>query len=552
MNSRWFTSLFWLALAGRLASGQTLLFIDDQEILYRSGTIKKVHPLAKFKGNPVLTPDNPDRPWEKSIQWVSVYREPATGKMQMWYQAYSGKGAEDKRFKSVVAYAESDDGLTWVKPNLNLFSYKTRGFDVAETNIVLIGAANGYGDRYCNSVVVNPQETDPAKKYKMAFYDWGGGDGADGVPGLCAAFSPDGIHWTRQGGVLQATTFGAKTIQPPFEDENPYFHLINPDGKQWRQWRYPNSLSDAVDALWDERIGKYVIYGKMWISGPDGGLNWKHGMGRSESADFLHWSRAQLVSCVGENDPANLEYHTSPVFVRHGLYLSLNQLYARENGTIDNELIFSRDGLRWDRAFARQILIPRGGKKAFDAGFLLTNNTPIEMGDEIWFYYGGNRGLVRFPNPDEKDMPKRTTEFASGVGLARMKIDRFAGIAPDPRASLGNRNPSDPNRKLEPPANTIGQITCKLRDLSGVQSISLNADASGGSVRLEILNEDGYRLHGYTREEALPITIDSIAGEARWKEKRLADLPPGRYMLRIHLQKAEVFAITLNRLPVGR
>ena len=44
-------------------------------------------------------------------------------------------------------------------------------------------------------------------------------------------------------------TFGAKTIQPPFEDESVYFHLKNPDGREWRQWRYPSTLSAAVDAL---------------------------------------------------------------------------------------------------------------------------------------------------------------------------------------------------------------------------------------------------------------------------------------------------------------
>ncbi len=543
MNAR---ALILIAFLARMASAETLLLVDDHEVLYRSGTKQVVHPLEKFNGNPVITPDNPERPWEKSIQWVSVYRDARTGKMQLWYQAYSGKGAEDKRFKSVVAYAESDDGIIWVKPKLTLFPYQTRGFDVKETNIVLIGADHGYGDRYANSVVVNSDERDPAKKYKMAFYDWNGGEGADGVPGICAAFSPDGIHWTRQGGVLMGTSFGAKTMQPPFEDESVYFHLKNPDGREWRQWRYPASLSDAMDVLWDARLQRYVIYGKMWIGGPDGGINWKHGMGRSESADFIHWSKPQLLTYPDETDPWNLEFHTSPVFIHEGVYFSINQLFTRENGTIDNELMFSRDGLRWDRRFARQPMLVRGGKKFFDASFLLTNGNPIEIGDEIWFYYGGNRGIVRFPNPDEKDMPKRATEFASGIGLAKIKRDRFVGIAPDPRAALRNWNPKDPKKKPEPPVNTIGQITLKPRELTSVKTITLNADASRGTVRLEVLNDDGYRLRGFTKDDAVPMTADHLAHEAHWKNKQLSDLPPGRYMLRVHLDKAELFALTLK------
>jgi len=543
MNHKVFTLIGLLAATAR---AETLLFVDDHEVLYRSGTKKLIHALEKFKGNPVITPDNPERPWEKTLGWVSVYRDPRTGKMQMWYQAYSGKGAEDKRFKCVVAYAESEDGITWVKPKLNLFPYETRGFNVKETNIVLIGAPNGYGDRYANSVVVNPEETDPSKKYKMAYYDWNGGNGAAGVAGLCVAFSPDGIHWTKQGdGVLMSTGFGAKALPPPFEDESVYFHLKNPDGREWRQWRYPLSLSDAVDVLWDARLKRYVIYGKMWISGPDGGLGWKHGMGRSESADFLHWSKPQLLAYPNESDPWNLEFHTSPVFIHEGVYFSLNQLYTRENSTIDIELMTSRDGLRWDRTFARQIVLVRGGKKFFDAAFLVTNGNPIMMGDEIWFYYGGNRGIVRFPNPDEKDMPKRAAEYASGIGLAKIKRDRFVGIAPDPRAALRNWNPNDPKRKPEPPVNTIGQITLKPRDLTGVKTITFNADASKGEVRLEVLNEDGYRVRGFSKDDAVPLQGDSLRHPVAWKDRDLSKLPPGRYILRLHLKNAEVFAMYL-------
>ncbi|MBL9094227.1 MAG: hypothetical protein JNL96_23610 [Planctomycetaceae bacterium] len=528
------------------ARGETLLFVDDHEVLYRSGTRQVVHPLKKYAQNPVVTPDNPERPWEKSIQWVSVYRDPQSGKLQMWYQAWSGKGAEDKRFKSVVAYAESTDGLNWTKPDLTLFPYRTRGYDVAKSNIVLVGHADGYGDRYSNSVVVRPDEPDPAKRYKLAYYDWDGKPGEAGVAGLCVAFSPDGVQWTKQGdGVIQPTGFGAKTMPPPFADESRYFHLKNPDGREWRQWRYTETLSDAVDALWDARLGRYVIYGKMWVQGPDGGLAWKHGMGRTESADFLHWSKPQLLLTTGEDDPPNLEFHTSPVFLHEGVYFSLNQLFTRENGTIDNELITSRDGLKWDRRFARQTILPRGGKKAFDASFVLTNGNLIEMGDEFWFYYGGNRGLVRFPNPDEPDMSPRATQFGSGVGLATVKRDRFVGIVPDPKASLRNWNPNDPNRKPEPKANKIGQVTLRPRDLSNVKRITINADAARGSLRLEVLDEDGYRVRGFTKDDFRPLTADALAHEAAWQEKSLADLPAGRYHLRAHLDGAELFALTL-------
>lgn len=51
------------------------------------------------------------------------------------------------------------------------------------------------------------------------------------------------------------------------------------------------TMSDAADVIFDPRRERFVIYGKMWIGGPDGGLGWKHGMGRCESQDFLNWSK---------------------------------------------------------------------------------------------------------------------------------------------------------------------------------------------------------------------------------------------------------------------
>ncbi len=74
----------------------------------------------------------------------------------------------------------------------------SRSTSEKETNIVLIGAKDAYGDRYCNSVVVDPRDPDPAKRYKMAYYDWS--SAGEGGSGTHVAFSPDGIRWTKHAG----------------------------------------------------------------------------------------------------------------------------------------------------------------------------------------------------------------------------------------------------------------------------------------------------------------------------------------------------------------
>ncbi len=522
---------------------RTLLFVDDHDVLYRSGTKKEVVPLRKFEGNPVLAPDYP---WEAMIGWASTWRDSKTGKYQMWYQAYQEKRVEDKRLKCVVAYAESDDGKKWVKPKLGLFPF----YETKETNIVLIGGPNGYGDRYCNSVLVDTRDPDPARRYKMMYYDWEPDDERHLGAGTHVAFSPDGIHWTKHQGMVQKTSYGAKGKQMPFEGES--IHLVGPvkNGRPSQSWLVPLSMSDAQDVFYDDLKGCYVGYGKMWMQGPDGGSHWKHGMGRSESQDFIHWSKPQFLLGVGDNDPPQLEFHTSPVFPYNGQYFSLNQILNRTAGVMDIELMSSRDGFKWDRPYAGIHFLERGTGAVFDAATMLTNGTPLLIGDEMWFYYGGYRGTAIGAVGLDRQVIGSKDVF-SGIGLAMMKKDRFVAVVPEPEIGLRNslKMTRDTVGKAAPTLakpNTIGQVTLRPIDLSKVKELSINADASKGKLWVEILNEDGYRVRGFSKDDAAPLTADALEQKVTWKEKDLSQLKPGTYMLRIHLDNAKFFACMLR------
>jgi hypothetical protein len=518
-------------------NSKTILFVDDEDILYRPGTMKRVVEFKKSSLDPVIVPD---KPWEGMIGWTSCYRDPQSGKYQLWYQAYQPRRVEDKSLRCVVCYAESHNGLNWTKPELDLVSY----FDHRNTNIVLVGAGGkqgGYGDRYCNSVVVDDLDSDAARRYKMLYYDWHTGADADKGAGTHVAFSPDGIHWTKHSeGSVSKTSYGGKGVQPPFADQEILVEEPQKNGTLKKSWQIPMSMSDAMDVFFDPKRRMFVSYGKMWVPGPDGGMAWKHGMGRIESLDFIHWSKPELVLTTNDRDPPHVEFHTSPVFFYNQQYLSLNQILDRSAGTIDVELMSSRDGLRWDRSFANSWIISRGAPGKFDSGSLLTNGTPIILDDELRFYYGAYRGTaVGGEGLDQQVIGSR--DYFSGVGLATTPRDRFVAIGPNPKSPVRGQKKGQPQM-----INTIGQVTLRPRDLKGVQSISLNADASRGTLRVEILNEEGYRLHGFTKDECMPINQDGLALEACWKARKISDLPAGRYQVRIHLDRAELFAVTFQ------
>jgi hypothetical protein len=378
-------------------------------------------------------------------------------------------------------------------------------------------ANGGQSDRYGASVVVDPRDPDPARRYKMAYFDFARDHGQE-YPGLCVAFSPDGKVWTKhpEAPLLRA-------FYGDYEEPVPFV------GEPGRPWAVPLSASDATDVFWDPVRSVFAIYGKMWIDGPAGGMGWKHGIGRTESRDFVRWTAPRLLLAPDDDDPPGLEFHTAPVFWHAGRYFALIQRLDRATGggVIDVELAVSVDGTRWDRPFRRRLAMPRGAKGQFDGGAVLTCATPVVMDDEIRFYYGGYSGGAT--GGDDYS-------FDTGVGFASIGRDRFAGIRPVERSS-------EPT--LRKPLEGVGQVTLKPLELDGFHSITVNADATGGFVRVELLAEDGRRLRGYSKDDAVPVRGDGLRHAVRWTGQKDGVLPPGRVLIRLHLERATVYAATL-------
>ncbi|HUT23837.1 MAG TPA: hypothetical protein VM492_05800, partial [Sumerlaeia bacterium] len=96
------------------------------------------------------------------------------------------------------------------------------------------------------------------------------------------------------------------------------------------------------------------------------------------------------------------------------------------------------------------------------------------------------------------------------------------------------------------PNERIGQFTLTPIDLADWRRITLNADAANGAVRVEVLNEDGYRVRGFSKDDAVPLKEDGLDLPVRWKDRGLSDLRGGRCMLRIHLENATIYAISFG------
>ena len=229
----------------------TLLLVDDFHVLYRAGTRRVLHPLVRYDHNPLIV--GGDDPWALDIAWCSVHRDPASGRYQLWYQAYAGSTSRDKTRRCTVCYAESRDGLEWERPRLGLFDFN----GIKDTNIVLV-ANGGKSDRYGAAVVFDPRDADASRRYKMAYFDFSM-DGGKEYPGLSVAFSADGIHWKKHAKApLLRCSYGNMGDEVPYTDEAD------------RPWAVPLSMADAYDVFYDPVRDAFAAYGKMWIDGPDG------------------------------------------------------------------------------------------------------------------------------------------------------------------------------------------------------------------------------------------------------------------------------------------
>jgi hypothetical protein len=494
------TAILLLVVNGAAAAAppRTLLLVDDHHVLYHSGVRRAVVPLVRHEKNPLI----PGKP-NGQLGYCSTYRDPKTGKYQFWYQTTAGGHG--------VAYAESDDGITWTLPALDIVKLN----DPTQRNIVLTSE-----DHYGASVVVDaPGGSDPQRRYKMAYWSIPpvegptppDGDKRGPKGGVYVAFSLDGIHWRKHPELVIRGAYG-RSSQPPQVGDTSY------------RWGPPLTTSDVVDASWDPIRKRYVIYAKGWIDAPDGTTFWKRSIVRTESEDFITWSKPQLVMAADEFDghrPAQyggtrkgVQLHGAPVFVHENVYFALLQpAFFDTHGHQPIELAISRDGIDWQRPWRSTFLLPVDGGTSFDSGRIWSSSTPVILDDEIRFYYGA----YEHPwNTSPKD-PK------SGIGLATMKRDRFVAVRP---------------------IEQVGQITLKPIRLESADGITINAEGSKGSVRVELLNEDGYRVKGFTKADVVPITTDGLRHRVAWS-KPGSQFTPGSYVIRVHLDRADLFAITV-------
>ena len=466
---------------------QKQLFLDDYVIASMQRVKRTVMQAEKPAGNPVLWPTES---WEPPMATVygSVIRD--ADKFKMWYK--SGMG---------VAYAESDDGIHWRKPRLDLVVVDGQPSNILFTKTGKTESPADFPYAYeLFGVHRDDREADPARRYKMGFLDidWKfQGPGGDPFHkgqrrGLGIAGSPDGIHW----------------------------QLIE-------NWASEAIVDGATHWMFDPARNKYVLYGRTRKALPEVAAAWQtnqwfkqwfsaRAVARIESPDFLHWDftkpdTAPVVMTADLKDKPGTEIYSMKVFPYEGIYIGLLQVFhaTPDDSTLDVQLTVSRDSVHFARVAHRAPFLPVGPVGGWDRFNLsLANNDPVSIGDELRIYYGGR--LYRhgpYSGPDKG--PER-----SGIGFASIKRDRFVAL----EASFDG-----------------GEILTKPIQLKST-ALHLNAKSDFGEITIEVLDSNGQLLgrSKSVRRDGLDISVE-------WSAP--LKLTPDAVQLRIKLQNARLFAL---------
>jgi hypothetical protein len=544
---------FLLLALGTLVMGQTpisvasrkQLFVDNRFIESSEGVALKVNHPHQTGEELVVA----DQQWEQGGYigpYSTVSREdgPDGPKVRLWYSLNVGEPTAATGFNPpvmVVAYAESRDGIHFNKPILGLVekdgSKQNNLVFPTDISVLVVGGGSVRRDDNPNTPI--------AERYKS----WSkcyprNGSGIQGGHRIWS--SPDGLDWTLSPTI--PTGLRKADTQP--------------------NW------------FWDPRIGKYVGYSREWVQVREGSGGLVRMSSYNESDDMFHWDSMFIALSPDERDlaanprpvlnqakweilndafvlknkpapesrtfdkqpgtqvlvenadevpapGAPVDFYSAGIFpyrgaedVYFGLVPAFYHWRSERKGTFpdtaDVQLAVSRDARHFTRPGGREPFLRLGPGGRFDSQWVWALPEPIQMGDELWIYYVGtneNHSMVVDP---------AATGRKTAVSRAVMRLDGFMSADA---------------------AYEGGILTTPPITFSG-SHLELNLDTSAGGVaRVEILDEQGQPIPGFTLLDAEELNGNSVRMRVSWRNSQDVSKLAGKSIkLRFELRSCKLYA----------
>ncbi len=405
------------------------LFVDD--FLIQSSDLQKVFHTPEFYSyNPVL---KVDREWENTVEGYpyaapfsdGIWFDPKDNKFKMWYLAGAGT-INTVKHSLCTCYAESEDGIHWVKPELDV---------VPGTNIV------DTTNRDSATIWLDRKETDPQKRYKMFSVEYK----EDYIQWqYVLKYSADGIHWSK--GVAQsgAVSDRSTAFYNPFI-EKWVLSMRHHNSVSWRSRAYlenddPEMAVSLAHRLREGTTDKNVVF---WFTPDD--------------KEKVHPDYPDVIPGIYNFDAIAYES------LMLGLY---SQWQGPENNICreammpkrnEIQLGYSRDGFHFARPTHESFMEVNTDKdESWNYGNMQSiNGVPLIVDDKLYFYSSG-----RCKNGIWWDA-------GTSCGLAVLRRDGFCSVHTDKAGTLTTERVVFDGKYLFVNADVEGQLLVEILNESG-------------------------------------------------------------------------------------
>ena len=460
----------------KVSADRQMLFLDMSEVDEVYGVVQHVTEAKKHPLNPVLPLGDLDewdsaqaRPWESR----SVVFDDTDGLFKCWYA-----GADitaEKRW--LGGYAESNDGVRWVKPRLGLYEYNGN----KDNNIC-------YTDYY-GPILLDAGESDLEKRFKMIMQR---APKAPRGASFQIGYSAEGKHWcVRDTLELQGLGHGVAFVR---DDQS-----SDPN----RRYMLFGQTSDTFEP---KKPGLEKEYGRSKCL--------------AFSPDALKWTFSSVNPVLTPNGSPEHENHFLQIIPYRGYYVLLYEYgWYVPNGygtygtyCADIRLAVSRDGEHYTRIQPHQAVIRRGRYGEWDDGFLCISDKAVVKDDTIYLYYCG-QGHEWTSWPGENcDREKIKAESSGCIRLSRM------GLATLPIDGFTYLQTKD--------GETPGYVVTKPMEAGDPRTSMLTVNVDGTIPRrswldVEVVDaQTGTPISGLKRADCHHVDEDGRAVTIRWGETK--------------------------------
>lgn len=288
------------------------------------------------------------------------------------------------------------------------------------------------------------------------------------------------------------------------------FAYYSADGINWKPYsdkpvmayepeKNGGHMFDSLNVLFYSPVEKcYVMYIRVWKTAD--GLTGLRSFAKVTSKDFIHWSEPEYLKVNRKDEHIYASCLTPYERAPHYYVGAATRYFEKRGSATDVVLLFSRNGQGIIRpsfeAWIRPGLDPERWLNRMN---YITWGIIQETPETLLLYHNRKPLMYRL----------RTDGFTS----------LYAGVEE-------------------------GTVLSRVLERKNCGDVELNLSTSaGGAFSMEICDENGKVLPGYSFADMTEFFGDKISFVPEWNGKKLSDLPAGKFRFRIKMSECDLYSI---------